>query len=72
MGSDKCNSNKKQKTFIKFDDMVADVLSNRKLHPIVAALVSRGNKLNILLVFMTKSYVAIPKNIRLTFTHNFQ
>ena len=52
--------------------MVADVLSNRKLHPIVAALVSRGNKLNILLVFMTKSYVAIPKNIRLTFTHNFQ
>ena len=37
----------------------------------MTALIIRGNKLNILLAFMSKSYIAMPKNIRLNFTHNF-
>ena len=63
--------NKKCKMLIIFDDMIADVLSNKKLNPIVTELFIRGRKLNISLVFITQSYFAAPKNIRLnsTFYH---
>ena len=46
---------------IVFDDMIADMLSNKKLKPIVTELFIRGRKLNISLVFITKSYFAVPK-----------
>ena len=52
-----------------FDDMIADTL-NKKLNPIVTDIFIRGRKLNFL-VFITKSYFAIPKNIRLNSTHYF-
>ena len=52
-----------------FDDMIADPL-NKKLNPIVTEIFIRGRKLNFL-VFITKSYFAIPKNIRLNSTHYF-
>ena len=32
------NPNKKRKTLFSFDDMIADVLSNKKLNPIVTEL----------------------------------
>ena len=64
------NSNKKCKILIEFDDMVADMLSNKNLNPIVAELFIRGSKLNIS-VFITESYSAEPKNIRLNSTHHF-
>ena len=51
--------------------MIADMLSNKKLNPIVTELFIRGRKLNISLVFITQSYFAVPKNIRLNFTHYF-
>ena len=35
------NSNKKGKILIVFDDMIADMLSNKKLNPIVTELVIR-------------------------------
>ena len=54
-----------------FDDMIADMLSNKKLNPIVTELLIRGRKLSISLVFITKSYFAVPKNIRLNSTHYF-
>ena len=38
---------------ILFDDMIADMLSNKKLNPIVIELFVRGRKLNISLVFFT-------------------
>ena len=41
------NSNKKQEILIAFDDMIADMLSNKKLNPIVTELFIRGRKLNI-------------------------
>ena len=45
--------------------MIANMLSNTKLNPIVTELFIRGRKLNISLVFITQSYSAVPKNIRL-------
>ena len=65
------NPNKKRKILIVFDDMIADMLSNKKLNPIVTELFIRSKKLNISLVFITKSYFVLPKNIRLNPTHYF-
>ena len=53
------------------DDMIADMLSNKKLNPIVTELFIRGRKLNISLVFIAQCYFAVPKNIRLNSTHYF-
>ena len=43
---------KKRKILIFFDDMIANMLSNDKLNPIVTELFTRGNKVNISLVFI--------------------
>ena len=48
---------------IAFDDMVADVINNRKLNSIVTELFIRGRKLNISLVFITQSYFKDPKGV---------
>ena len=65
------NLNKKQKILTVFDDVVADMLSNKKLQPRVTELFIKKRKLNISLVFITQSYFAVPKNIRLNSTHYF-
>ena len=52
--------------------MIADILSNKILNPILTELFIRSTKLNISLVFIIQSYFAAPKkNIRLSFTHYF-
>ena len=51
--------------------MIADMLSNKKLNPIVTELFIRGRKLNISLVFITQSYFVMPKKFRLNSTHYF-
>ena len=56
---------------IVFDDMIADMLSNKKVNPIVTALFIKGRKLNISLVFIMQSYFTVPKNIRLNSTQYF-
>ena len=56
---------------IVFDGMIADMLSNKNLNPIVTELFIRGRKLNISLVFVTESFFAVPKNIRLNSTCYF-
>ena len=53
---------------IVFDDMITDMLSNKKLNPIVTELFIRGKILNISLIFFTQSFFALPKNIRLNST----
>ena len=63
--------NKNCKIFIIFDNMVADMLGNQKPNPIVTEYFIRGRKLNISLVFITQSYFAGPKNIRLNSTPYF-
>ena len=65
------NLNKKQKILIAFDYMIADLLSNKRLSPIVTELFIKGRKLNISLAFITPSYFAVPKDIRLNATHYF-
>ena len=54
---------------IVFDDMIADINSNKKLHPVVKELFFRGRKTNSVLVFITKSYFRVPKDVRLNSTH---
>ena len=63
--------NNKRKILIIFDDMIADMLNNKKLNPVVTELIISGRKLNISLLFIKQSYFAIPKNIRLISTHYF-
>ena len=47
------NPSKKRKILIVFDGMIADLISNKKLNPIVTELFLRGRKLNIYIVFIT-------------------
>ena len=65
------NPNKKRKILIVLDDMIVDMRINKKLNPVVTELFIRGRKLNISLVFITKSYFAVPKSIKLNSTHYF-
>ena len=58
---EECNRNKKAKVSIVFDDMIADILSNKKRKLIVTALFIRDRKLNISLVFITQSYICCAK-----------
>ena len=48
------NPYKEQKTLIVFDDMIADILSNKILNPIETELFMRGRKLNIFLTFISQ------------------
>ena len=63
------NPNKNKKILVALDDLIADMLSNKKLNLIVTELFIRGRKLNISLVFIMQSYFAVPKNVRLNSTH---
>ena len=49
----KYNSNKKGKILIVFDDMIADMLSNKKLNLIVTELFIRGTNWTFLLFYYT-------------------
>ena len=50
------NPNKKRKMLIVLDYVIDDMLSNKKLNPIVTELSIKGRKLNISLAFITQSY----------------
>ena len=66
---EQCNPNNKCKILTVIDDMIADMLSNKKLNPILIKLFITSRKLNISLVFATQSYFAIAKYIRRNPTH---
>ena len=65
------NPGKKRKVLIVFDDMIADMINNKKINPIVTELFIRGRKLNISIVFITQSYFKVPKYVTLNSTHFF-
>ena len=65
------NASNERKILIVFEYLIADMLSNKKRNPIVSDLFIRGRKLNISLLFITQSYFAAPKNIRLNSAHYF-
>ena len=49
------NPGKKRKILIVFDDIIADMINNRKLNPVVTELLFRGRKLNISIACITQS-----------------
>ena len=58
-----------RKIFMVFDDMIADIMTNKKFQAIIKELFIRCRELNISLVFITQSYFSVPKDIRLNSTH---
>ena len=60
---------RKRKNIIAFDDMIADASTNKKPQVIVKDLFFRYRRLNISLVFTTKSYFYVPKELRLSSIH---
>ena len=52
------NLRKKLKLLIVFDDMIADIINNKKLNPVVTELFIRDRK-NISVVFITQSYFKV-------------
>ena len=63
------NLNRKRKILIVFDDIIADILTNKKFQTILKELFIRCRKLNISLVLITQSYFSVPKDVRLNSTH---
>ena len=55
------NLNRRRKILIVFDDMIADIINNKKFQAIIKELFTRCRKLNISLVFITQSYFYFQK-----------
>ena len=63
------NHDKENIILIVFDEMIADMINNKKLNSVITELFIRGRKLNIYLVFITRSYFKVPKYVRLNTAH---
>ena len=63
------NIGKNCKMLTVFDDMIADMVDNKKLNFVVTESFIRRRKLNTSLVFITQSYFKVPKEVRLNATH---
>ena len=63
------NPGKKRKILKR--DMIADLINNKKLNPVVTELFIRSRKLNISIVFFTQLYFKVPKDVILNSTHFF-
>ena len=68
---DEYNIDKERKILIVFDDMITNMIINKKLNSIVTELFIGGRKVNISLVFITSSYFKVPKDVKLNTTHVF-
>ena len=62
---------RKRKKLTVFDDMIADIMTNKKFQAMVKKLFIRCRKLNISLVYTTQSYFSVPKDVRLNLTRYF-
>ena len=56
---DEYNPSRKRKILIAFDDIIADIMSNKKFQTIIKELFIRCRKVNISLVFVTQSYFSV-------------
>ena len=63
------NPSRKRKILIAFDDMIADIVTNKRFPSIIKELFIRCRKLNNSLVFITQSYFSVLKNVRLNSTN---
>ena len=55
------NPIRKRKKSIVFDDMIVDIMTNKRFQAIIKELFIRCRKLNISLVFITQSYFLCSK-----------
>ena len=53
----------KRNILIVFDDMIADIMTNKKFQAIIKELFIRCRKLNISLVFIIQSYFSVRKEV---------
>ena len=65
---DDYNLKRKRKILIVFDDMIADIMTNKRFQARTKEQFFRWRKLNISLVFITQSYFSVPKEVRLNST----
>ena len=65
------NPSRKWSLLIVFDDLIADMISNKKFSPIVTEIFIRRKKLNISTNFITQSYCQVSKDVKLNSTHFF-
>ena len=65
---DEYNADKERKILLVFDDIITDIINNKKLNSVVTDLFIRGRKLNISLVFITQSHFKVPKDVKLNST----
>ena len=68
---DEYNLDRENKILIVFDDMISDMINNKKLNSPVTELFIRGRILNISLVFITQSHFKVRTDVRLNTTHFF-
>ena len=61
---DDYNPGRKRKILIVFDDIIADIMSNKTFQAKIKELFIRCRKLNISHVFITQSYFSVPKDVR--------
>ena len=66
---DDYNPNRQRKTLIVFNDMISDIMSNKKFQDIIKDLFIRCRKIKFALVFITQSYFSVPIVFRLNTTH---
>ena len=60
---------RKRKILVVFDDMISDIMTNKRFQAIIKELFTRCRKLNISLAFITQSYFRVPKDVRINSTH---
>ena len=65
------NPGKRYKVSAVFDDIIADMINNKKLNPAVTELFIRDRKLNISIDFITQPYFKVSKEVRLDTKHFF-
>ena len=63
------NSKRKRNILIVFDNMIADIMTNKKFQAIIKELFIRCRKLSISVVFITQCYFSVPKVVRLNSAH---
>ena len=65
------NPSGRRKFFIFFNEMIADIMTNKIFQAIIKELFIKCRKLNISLVFITQSCFSVPKDVRWNTTHYF-
>ena len=60
---------RKRKMLIVFDDMIADIMTNKRFQVIIKYLFIRCRKLNIYVAFITLSHFSVRKEVILNCTH---